>query len=362
MYDIILSFITAFGITYLAIPSVIKIANVKHLIDVPSDRAAHTEPTPSLGGIAIFAGAVFAITMWTPFEYFAGLQYILCGMMVIFLVGAKDDILPMSPKRKLSGQMVAALILVLKADVIITSFYGLFGVYELPYWISILFSVFVIVLIINAFNLIDGINGLAASLGILISLIFGTWFFLIERVELAMVAFVLTGALVAFLKYNLTPADIFMGDTGSMTVGFVCAILAINFLESHNGYFIEKLLEKPYLEIYKMKAVPAIAVGILIIPLFDTIRVFATRILRGGSPFLPDKRHIHHLLLDMGFSHTKSTVILVIVNIIFVLAAYFLQGFGTFLLMVVIVGLASLLSSVLYFQVRQRKNRLKSDA
>jgi hypothetical protein len=133
-------------------------------------------------------------------------------------------------------------------------------------------------------------------------------------------------------------------------------------LESHNGYFIEKLLEKPYLEIYKMKAVPAIAVGILIIPLFDTIRVFATRILRGGSPFLPDKRHIHHLLLDMGFSHTKSTVILVIVNIIFVLAAYFLQGFGTFLLMVVIVGLASLLSSVLYFQVRKRKNRLKSDA
>jgi UDP-N-acetylmuramyl pentapeptide phosphotransferase/UDP-N-acetylglucosamine-1-phosphate transferase len=355
MYDIILSFITAFAVTYLAIPSVIKIANVKHLIDVPGHRAAHTEPTPSLGGIAIFTGAVFAITMWTPFEYFAGLQYILCGMIIIFLIGAKDDILPMSPRRKLGGQVFAALILVLRADVIITSFYGLFGIYQLPYFVSVIFSVFVIVLIINAFNLIDGINGLAAGLGILISLVFGTWFFLIERVELAMVAFALTGALIAFLKYNITPADIFMGDTGSMLVGFVCAMLAIKFLESHNGYFTEKLLEKPYLEIYKMKSVPAIAVGILIIPLFDTMRVFATRIFRGHPPFEPDKRHIHHLLLDIGLSHIRATLVLVIVNIIFIVLAYFLQEIGTFPLMLLINGLALLLSSMLFYQSRKVK-------
>lgn len=355
MYDIILSFLTALAVTYFAIPSVIRVAQIKNLIDIPGHRAAHEKPTPSLGGIAIFAGTVFAITMWTPFRYFAGLQYILCAMMVIFLIGAKDDIMPMSPFRKLGGQFAAASILALKADVIITTLYGLFGIEQLPYWIGLIFSIFVIVLIINAFNLIDGINGLAASLGILISLVFGTWFFLIERVELAMVAFALTGALVAFLKYNYTPADIFMGDTGSMLVGLVCAILANKFLESHNSYLPEVLVEKPFLAIYEMKSIPAIAFGVLIIPLFDTFRVFMTRIIRGQSPFTPDKRHIHHLLLDVGLSHIQATGILVLVNIFFIILVFSLQNIGTLPLILLVLGLAFLLSTILFVQAKKKR-------
>jgi UDP-GlcNAc:undecaprenyl-phosphate GlcNAc-1-phosphate transferase len=355
MYDIILSFLTALAVTYFAIPSVIRVAKKKNLIDIPGHRAAHEKPTPSLGGIAIFAGTVFAITMWTPFRYFAGLQYILCAMMVIFLIGAKDDIMPMSPFRKLGGQFVAASILALKADVIITTLYGLFGIEQLPYWVGLIFSIFVIVLIINAFNLIDGINGLAASLGILISLVFGTWFFLIERVELAMVAFALTGALIAFLKYNYTPADIFMGDTGSMLVGLVCAILANKFLESHNSYFSEVLPEKPFLAIYEMKSVPAIAFGVLIIPLFDTFRVFMTRIIRGQSPFSPDKRHIHHLLLDAGLSHMQGTGVLVLVNIFFIILVFSLQSIGTLALILLVLGLAFLLSTILFVQAKKKR-------
>ncbi len=358
MYDIILSFLTALAVTYFAIPSVIKVAKIKNLIDIPGHRAAHINPTPSLGGIAIFAGTVFAITMWTPFRYFAGLQYILCAMMVIFLIGAKDDIMPMSPFRKLIGQFAAAAILALKADVIITTLYGLFGIYELPYWIGLMFSIFVIVLIINAFNLIDGINGLAASLGILISLVFGTWFFLIERVELAMVAFALTGALVAFLKYNYTPADIFMGDTGSMLVGIVCAMLANKFLESHNSYFSQVLPEKPFLAIYEMKSVPAIAFGVLVIPLFDTFRVFMTRIIRGQSPFSPDKRHIHHLLLDVGMSHMQATSILVLVNIFFIILVFTLQGIGTLALILLVLGLAFLLSTILFIKAKKKRESI----
>jgi UDP-GlcNAc:undecaprenyl-phosphate GlcNAc-1-phosphate transferase len=147
-----------------------------------------------------------------------------------------------------------------------------------------------------------------------------------------------------------------------MLVGFVCAMLAIKFLESHNGYFTEKLLEKPYLEIYKMKSAPAIAVGILIIPLFDTIRVFATRVLRGNSPFEPDKRHIHHLLLDIGFSHIGANLVLVTVNIVFIFIAYFLQGIGTLLLMLIINGLALFLSSLLFYRSRKVKNTQKEIA
>jgi UDP-N-acetylmuramyl pentapeptide phosphotransferase/UDP-N-acetylglucosamine-1-phosphate transferase len=355
MYDIILSFLTALAVTYFAIPSVIKVAKVKNLIDVPGHRAAHETPTPSLGGIAIFAGTVFAITMWTPFRYFAGLQYILCAMMIIFLIGAKDDIMPMSPLRKLGGQIAAAAILALKADVIITTLYGLLGIYELPYWLGVIFSVFVIILIINAFNLIDGINGLAASLGILISLVFGTWFFLVERVELAMVAFALTGALVAFLKYNYTPADIFMGDTGSMLIGLVCAMLANKFLESHNSYFSEVLPEKPFLAVYEMKSVPAIVFGVLIIPLFDTIRVFMTRIIRKKSPFSADKRHIHHMLLDIGLTHIQATGVLVLVNIFFIILVFSLQNIGTLLLILLVLGLATLLSTILFIQAKKKR-------
>lgn len=358
MYDIILSFITAFVITYFIVPSIIRVAKVKKLVDVPGERSAHYTPTPSLGGIAIFAGTVFAITLWTPFHYFANLQYILAAMIIIFLIGAKDDILPMSPSTKLVGQIFVALILVFRADVVIDNFYGLFGIHQLYQWFSILFSIFVIILIINAFNLIDGINGLAGSIGIVISLVFGTWFFLIERVELAMVAFALTGALVAFLKYNITPADIFMGDTGSMLVGFVCTILAIKCLETHNGYFAEKLIEKPYLGIYEMQAAPAVVIGILIIPLFDTLKVFITRMLKGRSPFMPDKTHTHHLLLNTGLSHSQATSVLVLVNIIFVLISFYFQYLGVFWLMIIIIGLAILCSSLLTYiaQNKMKKN------
>lgn len=358
MYDIILSFITAFVITYFIVPSIIRVAKVKKLVDVPGERSAHYTPTPSLGGIAIFAGTVFAITLWTPFHYFANLQYILAAMIIIFLIGAKDDILPMSPSTKLVGQIFVALILVFRADVVIDNFYGLFGIHQLYQWFSILFSIFVIILIINAFNLIDGINGLAGSIGIVISLVFGTWFFLIERVELAMVAFALTGALVAFLKYNITPADIFMGDTGSMLVGFVCTILAIKCLETHNGYFAEKLIEKPYLGIYEMQAAPAVVIGILIIPLFDTLKVFITRMLKGRSPFMPDKTHTHHLLLNTGLSHSQATSVLVLVNIIFVLISFYFQYLGVFWLMIIIIGLAIVCSSLLTYiaQNKMKKN------
>lgn len=356
MFDIILSFITAFAITYLVVPSVIGVAKIKKLVDVPGERAAHFVPTPSLGGIAIFAGTVFAITLWTPFSYFANLQYILAALIIIFLVGAKDDIVPMSPSRKLGGQIFVAAILVFRADVVIDNFYGLFGIYELSEWFSILFSVFVIILLINAFNLIDGINGLAASIGITISIFFGTWFFLIERIELAMVAFALTGALVAFLKYNLSPAKIFMGDTGSMLVGFVCTILAVKFLETHNGYFTEKLVDKSYLKMYEFSAAPAVVISVLIVPLFDTLKVFITRILKGRSPFMPDKTHTHHLLLELGLTHDKSTAILALVNVTFIGIAYFFQDLGTFWLLILVIGLALGLSTLLSYLASKRKN------
>ena len=346
MYDLILAFITSLTLTYLAIPSIIHVAEVKNLYDEPGERKSHTKRVPTLGGIAIFAGVVFSIVLWTPFEYFGDLQYILCSFIIIFLVGAKDDILPMSPLRKLAGQVFAAFILVYKANVRLTSLSGIFGIYAIPELASFVFSIVTVIVIVNAFNLIDGINGLSGSIGVLISVILGTWFFLIDHREIAIVAFALAGSVIAFLKYNFTPAKIFMGDTGAMMVGVVSAILAIKFIELHNEIEGSE---------WAFQAAPAAAIGILILPLFDTLRVFTIRLFRGVSPLNADRRHIHHLLIDVGLSHMQATFILVGVNIFFVLIVVKYQYIGNLNLLILVLAIALLLTFVLHMIKRKIK-------
>lgn len=345
MFDVILAFITSFTLTFLAIPSIIHVAHKKNLMDEPGERRSHSVSTPSLGGIGIFAGTLFSIILWTPFEYFGDLQYILCAFIIIFLIGAKDDIDPMSPSKKFLGELFAAGILVFKANVRLTSLYGIFGIGELPYVASILLSVFVIIVIINAFNLIDGINGLSGGLGTLISLVFGFWYLKVDSLELAMVAFALAGSLVAFLKYNITPAKIFMGDTGALLLGLVCSILTIKFIEIHN------VLED---KTYAFPAAPSMAIAILILPLFDTLRVFTLRVLKGKSPFHPDRNHIHHMMIDAGLTHTWASIILIIVNFVFIILAVKLQHLGNLSLLLIILSIALILS-LLLSRISRRK-------
>ena len=353
MYDIILAFITAFTLTYFAIPSIIKVARIKNLCDEPGERRSHTVSTPSLGGVAIFAGVIFSIILWTPFNVFGDLQYILCAFIIIFLVGARDDIVPVSPTYKLIAQIFATSILVFKSNVVITSMYSLFGIGDLNMFVSYALSIFTILVIINAFNLIDGINGLSGSIGTLISVTFGTWFIMIDRLELAIIAFTLAGSTIAFLKYNVTPAKIFMGDTGSLLLGIVCSILAIKFLEWNKS--IMALSEYSHLRPFAVKSVPAVAIGIMILPLFDTLRVFIMRAMRGRSPMSPDRNHIHHLLIDFGFTHMKATGILVMVNTVFIVMALNLQSLGSFNLIALILFLATSLTGMLFFAVRQKR-------
>jgi len=350
MYDIIPSFITAFFITYFAIPSIIKIAHEKNLMDEPDERRAHTDRVPTLGGIGIFAGLIFSITYWIPFdsclhpehEY---IKYILCAYIIIFLIGAKDDIIPLPAYKKFVGQLAAAFILVYQAKIQLTSLYGIFGINDIPEWFSIIITMFTIIVIINAFNLIDGINGLAGSIGLLTCFSFGFWFYLFGRLDLAVLSAATMGSLLAFLKYNFTPAKIFMGDTGSLLLGLTSSILAISFIENN------KIIHEQYF----ITSVPAVAIAVMIIPLFDTLRVFVIRLLKGKSPFSPDKTHIHHLLLDLGYNHSQSTFILVIVNILFITIAYFLRSLGALEIILIILGLASLLTLWVFKKVQLTK-------
>jgi UDP-GlcNAc:undecaprenyl-phosphate/decaprenyl-phosphate GlcNAc-1-phosphate transferase len=346
MYDLILAFITAFALTYLAIPSIIHIAIKKNLMDEPGERRSHSITTPSLGGVAIFAGTLFSILLWTPFKYFGDLQYILCAFIIIFLIGVKDDIEPISPSKKFMGELFAAGILVFRANIRLTSLYGFFGVYALPEYVSILLSIFTIIVIINAFNLLDGINGLSASIGVLISVVLGGWFYLVGSIEIAVVAFALCGALIAFLKYNITPAKIFMGDTGALLLGLICSILTIKFIEHHNS-----LTDSTY----TFMSAPSVAIAILILPLFDTFRVFILRIMEGKSPFNPDRKHIHHILIDTGLTHMQATGFLFLVNTLFIVMAFLLQGIGNMRLLLLILALALALSMWAQYLAERRK-------
>lgn len=347
--QIIFSMITSFIICYLAIPSVIKIAELKNLYDEPCERKRHKTRVPTFGGIAIFAGFIIATTFWAKQDQIQELQYIITSVIILFFIGIKDDVVNLVAKKKLFGQIVAASIVVILADIRLTSLYGIFNVYDISYGLSCTFSIFTIIAITNSFNLIDGIDTLAGSIGALACTFLATWFYLTGHMQYSIVAISMTGALIAFLKYNKTPASIFMGDTGSLILGLINSILIIKFIEFNKVYSGDP--------IFQIKSVPAVAIGILIIPIFDTARVIVLRILEGRSPLSSDRNHVHHILTDLDFTHMQSTAILLSVNIFIILISLFLQQIMGELLLFINFAILFVFTSIL-----TRKRRINNQA
>ncbi len=347
MQTLIFAFMTAFGISFLFIPAIVRISNVKHLFDEPDERKVHKDSIPTLGGVAIFAGLIFSLTFWSDQKLIQELQYILAAIMILFFMGIKDDLLTIRASKKLLVQVLAAFLIIHWTDIRLTTFYGLFGIWDISTTFSYILSIFTIVSITNAFNLIDGIDGLAATIGIITSAVFGTWFALMGSYQYAILAFALMGSLLGFIIYNWSPAKIFMGDTGSLIVGFVVALLAVKFIE------MNRLMDRD--AHYKVLSVPVVTIGILIIPLFDTIRVFAIRLINKKSPFCPDRNHIHHILVDLGFSHAQTTMFLGAFNILMIAMVYLRQGnlLGEVLLTIVI--MIPMLSSFFLSWLRKKR-------
>ena len=335
---------TSFGVTFFSIPAIIKVCSIKKLFDSPNQRKNHKRPTPTLGGLGIFAGFVFSITFWSKSLQITQLQYIICATLVIFFMGMKDDLIPMTPLKKIIGQFFAACIIILLADIRLKSLYGIFGIYEISYLPSVILSFFTVLGITNSFNLIDGIDGLAALIGLLSTSIFGAWFYLSGYIHYAFLAYAFVGALLAFLWFNKHPAEIFMGDTGSLLIGLTNSILAISFIELNRNY------SGP--PVYKITSVPAVAIGILIIPLFDTLQVTFRRILSGTSPFKPDRRHLHYILSDLKVSHSNSSLILLSLNTLIIIFSFSLRsGVGE----IVAMSSISIMTLFLFFLMKKNK-------
>ena len=330
MEIILLATILAFGITFTAIPVIIKVSEIKKLYDLPNARKIHAMPVPSLGGLGIFAGFIISCLMTISFSSAAGFQYFFAAALVIFFLGLKDDILILTPMKKIIGQIIAAFIIIYKGGIVIKSMHGFLGVNELPEIIGLILTYLTVIVIINSFNLIDGVDGLAAGLGIFTTLTFGMYFYVAAHAEYAALAFAMCGSLLAFLIFNRSPARIFMGDTGSLLIGLINAILVVQFIN---------IAGSPG-ALVPFPASPAIAIAILIIPLFDTLRVFSIRIFNRCSPFSSDRNHIHHILLDRGMSHKAVSFVLIVVNIFFVAVAYLLSFVSINILIPVLITLA----------------------
>jgi len=326
----------AFGLTRFIIPSIVTISRLKNLCIRPNERTSHNGTIPNLGGIAVFIGLILSTVIFAGSHFLFELKYIITGFIIVFFIGIKDDILVINPLKKLGGQIFASFVIAIFADIRISSLFGLFNNVQLPYIISIFLTVFVLVVILNGFNIIDGIDGLASGIGILISATFGIWFWMTGNIAYAVFSFSFIGALSAFFWFNVfgKTNKIFLGDTGSMIIGFAVGIMTCRFLQHE---WIPG-------EAFNIGSAPSVVAGILIVPLFDLLRVFVLRISQGRSPFKADRQHIHHRLLELGYSHLKSTIILISVNIFFIILAWSLRNIGFILLLGVITGLAGLMS------------------
>ena len=332
---VVLAFLTAMIVSASSIPPIVALSKAKKLFDEPGSRSAHKVATPMLGGLAIFIGFTFSFMIFAGQEVYMARPFITAAMLVIFVLGMKDDIFVLSPMKKLMGQVGATLIVVVLAGVRITHLHGFLGYGAVPATIGIPLTFFVIIVVMNAYNLVDGIDGLAGSLGNIAALTFGAWFLLAHEYQYAIMAFALAGALIGFLRYNLMGGinKIFMGDTGSLLAGFILAILAVNFNECN----------KDPLALHYITAAPAVSIGILMLPLYDTARVMLVRMMKRHSPFKADKNHIHHQLLRLRYTHVQATLLLTTVSIGFTVLAFSLKNLGVLWLTLVLVLTATAL-------------------
>ena len=313
---LIFSLFSSVVLEMMVLPRIIYIAKKKSLYDLPNSRKSHVQPIPRLAGVSffpillfVFSVSILILIKFQADESLASLEPalrkmfgLIAGNILLLGVGFKDDLVGSRYRHKMIVQFLAATLLV-SGGLYINNFNGLFGFWEISDWIGMLFTIFLIVFITNAINLIDGADGLASGISGVALISFGILFFLRGMFFYSLICIILVGILIPFFYYNVfnTSRKVFMGDTGSLTLGFLLAYLGVSFAMADSGHNYS-LFDSPVL----------IALSALFIPVFDALRVMLERASVGKSMFLPDRRHIYHKLLDLGFSHRKVMVSLVV--------------------------------------------------
>lgn len=298
------------------------------MFDSSGSHKIHSDFKPSMGGIAILLGALIALLMCLSFQEWISLRFFFIAIALMFIIGLRDDILALTPKQKLYSQFLPVLILVFLDRTTLDSTYGLFEDLIFPEWVSLLISLFVIVILTNAYNLVDGLDGLAGTIGVIVLGFYGVWFFSIGNTAVGFIAFCFSGALLAFLFFNWQPSKIFMGDTGALMIGLLISYLTIRFIRTNH--------DLPVSSAFKFTASVASAVCVMIIPIFDTLRVIILRLRKFQSPFKADKNHLHHQFLNLGMDHARSVISIALISIFFLVIAVLLRKQGDLVILAIV--------------------------
>lgn len=347
---LLMAMLSAALISWFVIPVIIRFAHRKGIVDMPDDeRKVHEKKIPTLGGVALFAGIVISFSAWIGHQPPVYYSYLMSALVIIFIVGLKDDIENVSPPVKLLAQFLAAGIVVAGAGIRLHHFDGFLGMHDPGDLDTIVFTTFSIVVIINAYNLIDGVDGLAGSVSGVASLLFAAFFYVNGHFAEAMLALVMFGALAGFLYHNFEPARIFMGDTGALLLGFIMSVLAFRMIGLNSG-------ASP-LHFHRPSG---IAFAIMIVPLYDTLRVIVLRLFKRKSPFRADNLHLHHRLLGLGYSHRQISLILSVMTLLLVGVAYAINRWEIHYFLVVILLLSSLMLPLMRWWRKIRPARTPS--
>jgi len=345
----LLCFITAFAVSMVCFPPIIMLVNKYRLHDQPDLRKEHTIPTPTLGGIAIMMGMITSLSFWLPVSFSNEIVTSFLSIAIIFVMGITDDINDLSAKHKFIVEAAIAFLIAL-SGIRITTFGGLFGINELSISAQYTFTIVTIVGVTNAFNLIDGIDGLAGGLSFMSLVTLGIFLVLSGDKNFASIAFALAGGVLAFLYFNMNPAKIFMGDTGSLVLGVIIAILCTRLIQIN--------AEQQTL----LRNTPLFALGVVLVPVFDAVRVFAQRIWKGQSPSNADKTHIHHLLTNAGLSHSLSSKIICVIHAFVLMEVYLLDELRPGFILFILLSTMTILTLLLTALQKIRKQKLSESA
>jgi len=339
-----LPFLLAFVVVMLGMPSLIQLAMQKNLLDEPlEDRKVHKRSVPRLGGVLVFIGTIFTTTLLVHPEGAEAISFLrlAAASIVLFFLGLKDDLTELDPIKKLTFQLLVGGILILGGGFVIDDFGGLFGLTTLAPIVAIPFSLFVYIVVVNAVNLIDGIDTLAGGYGLLIAIACTLWFQVTGQQDYATLCLALAGSLCGFIVFNITPARIFLGDSGSLILGMFIYVMATSIMQTPGE-------QVPAM--WSHRSLPVLAMTTLSYPLVDTLRVFTLRALKRQSPFHADRNHLHHRLLHLGMTHLQAALFIHAYTASMVMLgfsipemeptlAFFLLLGAAFMLPVVIIGL-----------------------
>jgi UDP-GlcNAc:undecaprenyl-phosphate GlcNAc-1-phosphate transferase len=342
-------FVGAFLTTYIIIPKVIWVTQVKNLSTPVIGRSAHKIPTPAFGGVAFFITLVLIVSFIQSIHLNYVGNHLIAALTILFMVGLKDDLIISTARVKLIGQLMAIAFILFSPELQITSLNGFFNTYEIPQWLSVFLAVVIMLSIINAYNLIDGIDGLAGIIGIIICAIYAVLFYFTNHSFYFMISVAIVAILGAFLRYNFASGTnkIFMGDSGSLVIGFLIGFLTLKFM------VLEPFMIKEY--DFKPENRIIFIIAILFIPTFDTTRIIISRLLKRENPFAADRNHAHHILIDLGLSHGKASILLGLLNVFIVMVFLLLGRYYSCFVMTFVMAALFFLFTYMFFALKTRK-------